>query len=234
MERNGDLTIVLPDDPKQTAEAVSAEIETASGKVNFSIALGDITEVKVDAIVCPANPGLEYAGFGGVQVAIAEKAGMATFEEAEKKAKLAIQAGLGVQHSSTTEFQGVPLGFATVTTPGKLKNTKSIIHVNNMRSEEGLPPCDPEVIRLCVNSVLGEADNNGLTSVAFPALGTGIWGVSLPDSLKGTILGMRDFFENNRNSKIKKIVYVVYAQPSLKNASEMKGILATEVFPFLK
>lgn len=219
--------------PKQTTEAVSTQIETARGKVEFRVVLGDITEVDADAIVCPANPGLKYAGFDGVQVAIAEKAGMETFHEAEKRAKEAIQTGYGVK-ASTGEFQGVPLGFATATTSGNLERIKSVIHVNNMRDEPGLPPCDPEVIRLCVNSVLVEADNNGLTSVAFPALGTGIWGVSLPDSLKGTILGMKDYFEANQNSKVKRVTYVVYAQPTLKNALETQGILAREVFPFLE
>ncbi|KKR49648.1 MAG: hypothetical protein UT84_C0022G0011 [Candidatus Curtissbacteria bacterium GW2011_GWA1_40_16] len=79
--------ITLKSDSVITSEALRALIEVNGRGVEFGITLGDLTEVDADAIVCPANPGFEYAGFGGVQVAIAQKAGMATFDEAESKAK---------------------------------------------------------------------------------------------------------------------------------------------------
>ena len=138
--------VVIVHESGGAVEAVRADLELGGKKTRFSITLGDITEAKVDAIVCPANPGFEYAGFGGVQVAIAGKSGMGTFEEAEAKAKAA-------------------------TSPGKLRHLKSIIHVNNMRVDQD-PPCDESVVRTCTASVLAEADRIGLASVAIPALGT--------------------------------------------------------------
>jgi len=213
-------------------DVVKSQIETESGKKDFLITLGDLTEADVDAIVCPANPGFEYAGFGGIQVAIASKSGMETFNEAEKKAKELIKSGKGVK-SSDGELVGVPTGFAAATTSGKLERIKSIIHVNNMR-EDKKPTCDEGVVRQCTTSVMAEADRIGMKSVAFPAIGTGVWGVSLVDSLKGVVEGVRDYYNATPASKISKVNYVVYSQPTMKNAGEMQKVFFNDVLQKLK
>ena len=182
---------------------------------------------------CPANPGFEYAGFGGVQVAIARRAGMATFDEAESKAK-AYVATNPKDVSTEGSFVGVPLGFATATTSGKLERIRTIIHVNNMRVDKQ-PPCDEDVVRQCVGSVLAVAEAVGADSVAFPAMGTGVWGMSMADSISGTIRGVRDYFkELNPDSKIKKVSLVIYSRPTIANANELKGIMTSEVYPRLR
>lgn len=136
--------------------------------------------------------------------------------------------------STDGNYVGVPLAFATGTTSGDLKRIKSIIHVNNMRVDKQ-PPCDEDVVRQCVGSVLAVADVEGLESVAFPAMGTGVWGMTMADSISGTVKGIRDYFrEINPDSKIDKVSLVIYAQPTLANASELKGIMANEVAPRLK
>lgn len=229
-----EVSIVLPKDanPQKTLEAVRTSIETGGHRTEFAITLGDLTQADVDAIVCPANPGFEYAGFGGVQVAIERRAGMATFDEAEGKARQLIEAGQGVQ-SPDGRMVGVPTGFAAATTAGKLSRIKSIIHVNNMRVEKD-PPCDEDVVRTCTANVLLEADRLGLKSVATPALGTGIWGVSLPESIRGTIRGLKDYIEVAENPGIEKLVLVIYAQATLPNAREIQGLLLNDVLPGLQ
>jgi len=174
---------------------VKTSIEVVGGRVEFGITLGDITEANVEAIVSPANPGFEFVGMlRGVQNAIAKKAGMETFEEAERKARAAIAAGQGVK-DNVSDLVGVPLGFATATTSGELKKIgiKRIIHVNNMRTGVGAY-CDEEVVRLAVSSSLAVADREHLKSVAFPAMGAGGWGMSVVESLTGTIQGIRDYY----------------------------------------
>lgn len=228
--------IVIKQNADKTAEVVKTSLEVASGKVEFGITLGDITEANAEAIVTPANPGFEYAGMlSGVQNAIAKKAGMATFEEAEQNAKATVSAGYGVKDHDS-DLVGVPLGFATGTTSGNLKDRgiKRIIHVNNMRIGEGAP-CDEEVVRLAVSSSLAVADSEHLTSVAFPAMGTGVWGMSVAESLSGTIQGVRDYYRDiNPQSGVRKVNFVVYAQPSLKNAADMQRVLSQDVLPKLR
>lgn len=223
--------IVIKQNSDKTAEVVKTSVEVDGGRVEFGITLGDITEANAEAIVTPANPGFEYAGMlSSVQNAIARKAGMETFEEAERKARAAVSAGHGVK-GQDSELVGVPLGFATATTSGKLKDRgiKRIIHVNNMRTGGGAP-CDEELVRLAVSSSLAVADSEHLKSVAFPAMGTGLWGMSIAESLSGTLQGIRDYYRDiNPKSGVKKVNFVVYAKPTLANAAEMQATLAGEL-----
>lgn len=232
----GEIQIALSGEGKSGSEAVKTSVEVAPGRrVEFAVNLGDITDVDYDAIVTPANPGFEYAGMlSGVQNAIGRKAGMETFEEAERNAHATVSAGHGVKDTESG-LHGVPLGFATATTAGKLERIKRIIHVNNMRTERGKALCDEEAVRLAVSSSLSVTESEHLQSVAFPAMGTGVWGMSLAESMSGTIQGMRDYFgQINPDSKIKKVGFVIYASPTLQNASEVREVLATEVLPKLR
>lgn len=219
---------------ERTSDVVRSRIETPNGSFEFAITLGDLTQVDADAIVCPANPGFEPAYMlGGVQAAIARGAGIAVFDEAERKAKEYTAQGGEVDRS--TGYPALPLGFALSTGPGNLSRIKSIIHVNNLRHEEGQDPCDESVVRLCAASVLAEADaQKGLVnSVAFPAIGTGLWGMSIADSLRGTLSGIRDYHQMTPVSRVGKALFVVYAQPSYDNAVQMQDMLRQEVFPRL-
>lgn len=218
-------------DPRKTAEAVRTLLEKDDGKTEFSITLGDITEANADAIVCPSNPGLEFAGFGGVQLAIARKSGMETFQEAEKKAKEYVGKTGGV--ASPEGLKGVPLGFASSATPGKLKRIKQIIHVNSMRAESGKPPCDEEVVRVSTASALSEANRVGMKSVALPAIGTGVWGLNMAESLRGAIKGVKDHFEAQPDSRVQKTTFVVYAPSTQENARSLQDILFNRVLPSL-
>ncbi|KKR49649.1 MAG: Appr-1-p processing domain protein [Candidatus Curtissbacteria bacterium GW2011_GWA1_40_16] len=97
------------------------------------------------------------------------------------------------------------------------------------------PPCDEDVVRQCVASVLAVAEAEDAESIAFPAMGTGVWGMSMADSISGTVKGIRDYFrEINPESKIKKVSLVIYAEPTLANANELKSIMTNEVGPRLK
>lgn len=217
-----------------TSDVIRNLIKTRTGKFEFSITLGDLTETDADAIVCPANPGFEPAyTLGGVQGGIARRAGTDIFDEAERKAKQYVSNGGLVDRS--TGYDALPLGYALSTSPGKLSRIKSIIHVNNMRSERGLPACDESVVRLCAASVLAEADSKAgeISSVAFPAIGTGLWGMTLAESLRGTLLGVRDYHNMTSSTHVNRILFVVYAQPSYANALDMQKILRKEVFPQL-
>lgn len=231
-ELKEDLVLKKDFNPNQTAEAARTIIETKLGKVEFSIVLGDITKVDIDAIVCPGNPGFEFAGMGGLQLAISKESGMETFQEAEDKAKEYIEKTGGIVYSGG--LKGLPLGFAIATTPGRLKNIKSIIHVNALREEEDNVLCDEKTVRASVLGALKEADRVDLKSVAFPAIGGGLWGLKVEDSLEQTIQGIRDYLDAKPDSKIKKVSFVVFRPATQENAQSFQKILFDKTLPNLR
>lgn len=112
---------------------------------------GDLTEAPVDAIVNAANNDLILGG--GVAGAIRTKGGPSIQAECDK---------LGP----------IPIGEAAITGAGKLK-ARYVIHAASMRlggrtSEAAL--------RDSTRNSLKRAAEQGLKSVAFPAIGTGIAG----------------------------------------------------------
>ena len=116
----------------------------------------DITTLAVDAIVNAANPAL--APGGGVCGAIFDGAGPALVRAC---------AVLG----------GCPTGEARAT-PGFRLPARHVIHAVAPRWRGGASD-EPALLAAAGLSALALADELGCTSVAFPALGTGIYGYPL-------------------------------------------------------
>ena len=112
---------------------------------------GDLTKAEVDAIVNAANNDLQLGG--GVAGAIRRAGGPAIQEECNR-------------------IGPIPVGEAAITTGGNLK-AKYVIHAASMRLGERT--AEENLIASTKNSLL-RADEKGLKSVAFPAIGTGIAG----------------------------------------------------------
>src|SRR5271163_4469409 len=116
-----------------------------------TIRQGDLTAAKVDAIVNAANNDLILGG--GVAGAIRSKGGPSIQAECDK---------LGP----------IPIGEAAITGAGELK-ARYVIHAASMR----LGGRTSEVaLRDSTRNSLRRAAEQGLKSVAFPAIGTGIAG----------------------------------------------------------
>lgn len=112
---------------------------------------GDITETDTDAIVNAANSGLILGG--GVAGAIARKGGPAIQEECNR-------------------IGGTPVGTAAITTGGRLR-ARHVIHAVGPRMGEG---DEDRKLEGATRSSLDVAEANGLRSIAFPAISTGIFG----------------------------------------------------------
>lgn len=123
---------------------------TISKKI-LELVEGDITEMETDAIVNAANAQLIMGG--GVAGAIRKKGGPAIQEECNK-------------------IGGTFVGGAAITTGGNLK-AKYVIHAAGPRMGEGDE--DIKLKNATLNS-LKVANENGLKSIAFPAISTGIFG----------------------------------------------------------
>ncbi|GAB6944010.1 ADP-ribose-binding protein [Vulcanisaeta sp. JCM 14467] len=115
---------------------------------------GDITEVEADAIVNAANSYLEHGG--GVAGAIVRRGGWVIQEESREWVR---------------KYGPVPVGGVAVTSAGRLK-AKYVIHAVGPRC--GIEPI--EKLDDAVTNSLRKAEELNLTSIAFPAISTGIFG----------------------------------------------------------
>lgn len=131
---------------------------------------GDICDLEVDAIVNPANLLLWMTT--GVAGAIKRAGGDAIEFAAVRQAP-------------------VPLGGAIVTTAGRLAS-RAVIHAVSLdRDRRTSGP----VLAAAVRSVMACAREIGVTSIAFPALGTGVGGFPLEEAAAITVRTVREELE---------------------------------------
>jgi O-acetyl-ADP-ribose deacetylase (regulator of RNase III) len=140
---------------------------------------GDITKLEVDAIVNAANTRL-YMG-GGVAGAIKRAGGKEIEDEAVKQGPIKI-------------------GEAVVTTAGKLK-ASYIIHSPTMELDF---KTDENKIRLAMRAALKKADEIGVKSIAFPALGTGVGGFSKEEAAKLMVEELKKHIDEG--TEVKKVI----------------------------
>ena len=128
---------------------------------------GDICDLEVDAIVNAANLSLWMAtGVGGA----IKRAG-----------------GDEIEFAAVRQAP-VPLGGAIVTPAGKLA-ARAVIHAVSLdRDRRTSGP----VIEAAVRSAMARARDIGATSLAFPALGTGVGGFPLDEAARITVRTVRD------------------------------------------
>ena len=128
---------------------------------------GDICDLEVDAIVNPANLSLWMST--GVSGAIKRAGGDAIEFAAVRQAP-------------------VPLGEAIVTPAGSLA-AKAVIHAVSLDRDRRTSGA---VIEAAVRSAMARAREIGATSVAFPALGTGVGGFPLDEAARITVETVRE------------------------------------------
>jgi O-acetyl-ADP-ribose deacetylase (regulator of RNase III) len=131
---------------------------------------GDITLEDVDVIVNAANTGLR--GGGGVDGAIHRAAGPSVMEECRR-------------------IGGCSTGQAVLTAAGKLK-AKKIIHTAGPVWHGGRRR-EPELLRDSYRNSFRLASENGLRTIAFPAISTGVYGYPKREAALIAIAAGREF-----------------------------------------
>lgn len=123
----------------------------------------DITAETTDAIVNAANSSL--LGGGGVDGAIHRGGGPAILAECRQ---------------IVSKIGRLPAGQAVITTGGKLA-ARHVIHAVGPIYRDGTHG-EAELLASCHRDSIREADEHGLTTVAFPAISTGAYGYPLSEA----------------------------------------------------
>jgi O-acetyl-ADP-ribose deacetylase len=138
------------------------EIDFPHGK-KLRLLVGDITKIRVDAMVNAANSGLR--GGGGVDGAIHRAGGPAIMRELD-----GIRASAG----------GCPTGSAVTTGAGSLP-AQYVFHAVGPVYHDGRHG-EPEQLANCYRKCLDLAEQHGVRTISFPAISTGVYGYPLEEA----------------------------------------------------
>jgi len=161
----------------------------------IEIIQGDITKVKVDAIVNAANSSL--LGGGGVDGAIHRAGGSAIFDDCMK-----IRAQQG----------GCKTGEAVITGAGNLP-AKHVIHTVGPVWYGG-QNYESEKLANCYFNSLELAVENNCKTVAFPNISTGVYGYPKAEAAKIAFQTVSGFLAENES--IEKVIFVCFDEENYK------------------
>lgn len=158
----------------------------------IELVLGDITTLKVDAIVNAANSNL--SGGGGVDGAIHKAAGPEPLKEC---AKIALK---------RRPLAPCPTGEAVITGAGKLPSN-FIIHTAGPIWRGG-GHGEPEALASCYRNCLLLARENSVESIAFPNISAGVYGYPKEKAARLAIETVRETLVQTPG--IKRVVFVCF------------------------
>ncbi|MEU1621298.1 O-acetyl-ADP-ribose deacetylase [Streptomyces sp. NPDC005722] len=157
----------------------------------ITLVRGDITQQSVDAVVNAANSSL--LGGGGVDGAIHRRGGPEILEEC--RALRASRYG-----------RGLPTGQAVATTAGRLParwviHTVGPVHSATEDRSALLASCHREALRV--------ADELGASTVAFPAISTGVYRWPLEDAARIAVATVQD-----TDTSVEEVRFVLFDEPA--------------------
>ncbi len=159
-------------------------------RAKLIITQGDITLQASDAIVNAANSGL--MGGGGVDGAIHRAGGSAILEECKR----------------IVARQGrLPTGQAVITGGGNLK-AKHVIHTVGPVWRGG-GKGEPGLLASAYRESLKTATENGVVSLSFPSISTGIYGYPVEPAAR-IALGTVAAFLEERSTPVREVVFVLF------------------------
>ncbi len=161
-----------------------------NAKDRITILQGDITDMDVDAVVNAANTSLLLGA--GVAGAIRKKGGDSIQKECDK-------------------IGSIPLGESTITSSGNLK-ARYVIHAAGMHLGAGV---DEKALRDATRNSLLRADEKGIKTIAFPAIGTGVGGFPVDRCAKVMIDVVSKHLQNEKTS-LDKVYFVLFDEPTYR------------------
>lgn len=171
---------------------MEAQIDDAT----LELVQGDITEQDLDAIVNAANSGLR--GGGGVDGAIHSAGGPRIMEQCR-------------------EIGGCPTGDAVITSGGELP-ADHVIHAVGPRYRDGNSGEEQDLSGAYRRS-LEVAAENGLRTVAFPSISTGIYGYPIEEAARVALGTVMEYLEDNPGT-LDLVRFVLFTESDYETYSE--------------
>ena len=165
-------------------------------RMKIEIIKGDITKLKVDAIVNAANSSL--LGGGGVDGAIHRAAGPELLEECKKLG------GCRTGEAKITKGYNLPAKFVI--------HTVGPVWYGGNNNED-------ELLANCYRNSLKVAVENNIRTIAFPAISTGVYHFPLERATQIAIKEVKDFL--NTNDTIEKVFFVCFDDRTYKVYKEI-------------
>ena len=157
------------------------DMEKKLKDVVIKVVKGDITDLEVEAFVYYARPDLKLGtGFGGA---------------------IAVRGGVSIQ-KELDQSGPVPVTEAVATGAGNLK-AKHIIHAVGPKFQE---PDEERKLRQATLEALRRAEEAGITQVALPPMGTGLYGVPLDVCSRVMVEAVKEHL--SWAPKVKEVVFV--------------------------
>jgi O-acetyl-ADP-ribose deacetylase (regulator of RNase III) len=167
------------------------EMDFPHGK-KLRLVIGDITKIRVDAIVNAANAGLH--GGGGVDGAIHRAGGPAIMRELDE-----IRASAG----------GCPTGSAVATSAGSLP-AQHVFHAVGPVYRDGRHG-ESEQLANCYRTCLDLAEKHGVRSISFPAISTGVYGYPLEEAARVALDTIADRLQK-AECPVREVLLVLFDQ----------------------
>ncbi len=163
-------------------------MEKKIGKTKLSLIQGDITLQKTESIVNAANTSL--LGGGGVDGAIHRAGGPKILEECKE-----IRAKQG----------GCPTGEAVITSGGNMI-TKHVIHTVGPVWSDGNRN-EKQLLRNAYYNSLNLAKKNGIKSVSFPSISTGVYRFPIDKAARIALTTVTEFLQEYNFVEVRFVLF---------------------------
>ncbi len=164
-------------------------VSVTINRTELTLVLGDITKQETDAIVNAANSSL--MGGGGVDGAIHRAGGRQILEECIK----------------ISEKQGgCDTGESVITTGGNL-SASYVIHTVGPVWRGG-DRDEPELLANCYRNSLKLAVDNGIKTISFPSISTGVYGYPVEKASLVALKAVMEFLR--KDDSIEEVVFVLF------------------------
>ena len=164
--------------------------------IKINICKGNLVQEQVDAIVNAANEDLKH--IGGLAKAILDAGGLTIQSESDAYTRI---------HGKVKPGAAVCLG------SGNLP-CKKLIHAVGPQWNGGQHN-EEQLLYFSIFQSLEAAGKEALTSIAFPAISTGIFGVPVSICARLSLKAVQDYFQTSPNTTIQNVKFILFTQDAI-------------------